>query len=76
MFIKNKTSFIIARFFLGRECFSLEYGRLRTDGRFLPVLESGFIPGGLYTISRWYKKDELACVLLPLPTALRLSCGR
>lgn len=24
------------------------------------VLESGFIPGSLYTLSRWYTRDELA----------------
>ncbi|GAA5865058.1 hypothetical protein JCM8547_007698 [Rhodosporidiobolus lusitaniae] len=27
---------------------------------FLGLLESGFIPGGLYTISRWYTRAELA----------------
>ncbi len=26
---------------------------------FLGLAESGFIPGGLYTLSRWYTKDEL-----------------
>ena len=24
------------------------------------VLESGFLPGALYTLSRWYTRDELA----------------
>lgn len=27
---------------------------------FLGLAESGFIPGGLYTLSRWYTQDELA----------------
>lgn len=27
---------------------------------FLGIAESGFIPGGLYTLSRWYTQDELA----------------
>ncbi|KAJ4294452.1 hypothetical protein N0V90_008143 [Kalmusia sp. IMI 367209] len=27
---------------------------------FLGMAESGFIPGGLYTLSRWYTQDELA----------------
>lgn len=24
------------------------------------LCESGFIPGSLYTVSRWYKKDEIS----------------
>lgn len=24
------------------------------------LCESGFIPAGLYTLSRWYKKDEIS----------------
>lgn len=27
---------------------------------FLGLAESGFIPGGLYTLSQWYTQDELA----------------
>ncbi len=27
---------------------------------FLGLAESGFIPGGLYILSRWYTQDELA----------------
>lgn len=28
--------------------------------RYRRLCESGFIPGCLYTLSRWYKKDEIS----------------
>ncbi|GAA5974281.1 hypothetical protein JCM11641_006710 [Rhodosporidiobolus odoratus] len=44
---------------------------------FLGLLESGFIPGGLYTVSRWYTRDELAkrTVLFFYGTALASAFG-
>ncbi|KAM0812468.1 putative Major facilitator superfamily domain-containing protein [Seiridium cardinale] len=30
-----------------------------TAGLFLDLAESGFVPGGLYTLSRWHTHDEI-----------------
>lgn len=49
--VKNRAGWWTARLFLGSEC-----AVLRT---LTPVLESGFIPGSLYTLNSWYTRDEL-----------------
>jgi MFS family permease len=41
VFVKDKTSFLVSRTFLG-------------------LCEAGYIPGGIYTLSTWYTKRELA----------------
>jgi MFS family permease len=44
---------------------------------FLGLAESGFIPGSLYTLSRWYTQDEMAkrAVVFFFGTAASASFG-
>ncbi|RKU43065.1 hypothetical protein DL546_000705 [Coniochaeta pulveracea] len=42
------------------QCFVKGSGGWYAARLFLGLAESGFIPGGLYTLSQWYTQDELA----------------
>jgi len=51
--VKNKSGWWAARIFLGSEW----RARSVQQSADPPVLESGFIPGSLYTLNTWYTRD-------------------